>query len=785
MAVRRLSWRIRRALLVAVLSLAVSGSASAVEVVVSDAGEEAAPVQGAVVSLWAFDEKGAPRFVARTNSDEGGVAALSGRTPEGGALVVWADGRLRQELRFPDALPDRVEVNLEAGERKIVRVRDERGKPITHFRIAVFPADRLSLSTIAAMNSSGRFDGAGGVLGSVAAAEMEMRLEGFEVRTVESEKGEVIVGGLEEGEYQLFVGAPRFGTATETFSTSREGTLTLTLDRGTCRRTRVVDRRNGDPVEGAFAAPAPAFVQGPFAKLWPAWPSGLEGELSYGCPRRQIGLRAARVIAAPGYAPLALDGEAPGPEVALGPGARIVGSALEDGEIPLADHLVVAEAGGFEWRTKVDVSGEFALAGLPAGSVDLQLFDPTEEQWVVGTRLALEPDETRQVALGPGGRVRVQILRAGEPWPDLAVVLVAGAETEPVIVAQCESDEQGWCALPVPEGYEGRLSLTVSDGRQILSVPMPEKGTMARLREKLFAEEEEQTITVDIPGRWIEGRVIDDASEEGLPSHSVEIRTSGKCQGMVAGADSPLAVEAMEGLILICSGTAVATATDREGEFRLFAPKEGRTLSVGAPFLPHDGPEYEPYSREVKAIPPDEALEIRLRSTGVVEVRVSDSAGKVPESCTVIWRLADFGPSTNRGSSRCEEDGSARLNPPPNKPVLFVAEAPGSALALEGPLLLAPRDRKTVQLTLHPSGTVRIRSTDFPRHEGRPYVERGTLMDAAGRDWTMVAFPRFMPGANEVVFDRLPPGNWVVKIGNERRKVRLRAGQEMLVDLDE
>ena len=760
-----------------------TGLVAALEIRVRSSAEDGKPVVGAVASSWSIKENGTYTRLGRAVTDEKGIARLP--VPGGGLqrLVVWADDYVRQDVDLPASLPDAFEIRLDRGLSKVLRVRDAAGLPVNRFRLTVVPEERLSFKDLWAISMRN----VGGPAADVATAVNEGRrnydLEGYRPRTMVSSEGEVVLRGLSRGNHRVLLSAPGFGVVDRRVSMDKKGAVTLVLDDRDCREIQVVDARSGQGIEGAFSAPAAAFVEGPYATIWPAWQTRPDGMLPLGCPEKVLGLPAGRIIAAKEHAPLVVVAGERGARIVLGPGAQVRGSALTAEDVPLAGARVIASVSGFRRTGEVDANGGYLLTGVPAGTVHLRLVEGESGAWIAGRTLVAGDGETYEVNFTPGRESRLFLQRNGEPWPEVTVVVVADAEGETSILALGRADEEGRVRLPCLEGSSGELGIMVFDGSEFVSVPVPKKGVFSRLKELVTGSDDADVITVNIEGRFIDGRVVDAATGEGLELHSVDAQGTGHCRGIIVDPSSPLYLGSLGGMVSVCVSTGAKTGTDERGRFRLFAPRGAKRLLASGYSLTAGDDQYESASRDIRSIPPGKRVTIPLQKAGSVRVEISDSAGNVPPGCSVEWRRAVWGPDDNGSTTSCGDEGVSFLSPPSETPVFIVARADGLAPALEGPLVLPRGGADSLRLVLRAGGSLRILVDEAPQFNGRAYVPEGTLRDGAGRDWTMVEYPRISPGFKEIAFSLLPPGKWTVDLGGKRRTVHVEAGKEAVADL--
>ena len=788
----------KRSVLVLSLGLAGMGSAIpnlslALDVVVTAPEEQRTPVEDAIVSIWCSDKDEAAILLDRSRTDENGMVSLSDGCARESVLLVCADDLLRREVDLPAEISSPVEIALERGQSKSLRVRDPDGRPIKEFSYTVLPESRFSTAEMTKLNSVQSVPGLALALlerNSVRTSQSDrpgFELEGYAPRRIVNDQGGVEIRGLSEGPQTLLVGAPGYGVVLTRFSVGGDTPVTVVLDKVECQEALIVDAESGQGVEGAFWAPHPAFTEGRFASLWPAWPSEPDGKLALGCPRKVAGTTADGVVAAPGYAPAILVPGKAVPRIELGRGATITGSAYDANEVPLAGHLAVAMIGGLRRVAEVNANGKYSLSGVPAGKVSLELVNPDGD--VVATRqLEVGLSSVREVDFVPGNETRLSILRNGEAWPDVRVLLVLdlpGQISQIRVLGSALSDQSGRVQFLVPEGMDGKMGLVILDENGIVSAPLPKKGLLDRLRNAIVARDESE-LTIDLEGRYVAGRVV--AAEDGEPLASRRVSTTGGagfCTGIIVDESSPLYIEALAGNVNLCVGRPSATAgTDRRGRFRLFVPasSESDRLTVDGSRLTAEQDAYESASRDLSEVPTDEELLFRLQKAGSIRIDVTDTSGTVPADCYLQWRRTTWGPDTNAGSSECRMDGPSFLEPPSMTPLLIVARAEGLAPAMAGPISIPAGGTDRVRLILRRGGTLRVVG-DLPTFQGRAYVPPGTLTDAAGRDWTMIVMPEIDASLGELTFAPLPPGRWTVQLEDRRKRVQLEADQVVTADL--
>ncbi len=757
--------------------------------VLGPGGEDGLPLEGARASLWSIDERENHVLLGRVGTNADGVANLPRVGKGRHALVVWADGHVRREIELDGEPRARLDVRIERGASRTLRIRDEAGRPVRRIRLTVVPEEILSGSRIAVLSLARDLQGPGvRKLGAARGGSVEFALEGYRPRVLASETGDYAVDGLAEGRHRVLVGAPLFGVQQVIVGTEKREPVVVVLDRTRCHEVRIVDRRTGHGIEGAFAASLPAFAEGPWARIWPAWRSGVDGRLVVRCPdsrRRLASWVDETVIAADGYAPTVLDASEEVSTIHLGRGGRISGTAMDTDQVPLVGRRLVATVEGFVRRATVDASGRFAIDGVPEGIVDVQLLDPEDGSWIAARRLEVRRDGEYVVDFTPGRPLHLVVRRNGRPWSEVAVTLVTEQAAELSVLDVGRTDRSGHVRLSMPEGNAGKPGLVFSDGRQTLSAPLPEKPLLRRVAEVALRRSDEP-LEVEFPGRFIEGEVVDAGTGEPLAHRPVVARggAGSLCRAVLVDTTSPLYVDDLRGLASVCNGEYAEAGTDSRGRFRIFVPDRFRYLEARGDALVPGLDAYESMVREIAELPDDEPVTFRLQRAGGLRVTVTDASGAVPDGCVVRWRVAAWGPGGNAVAAACGEP-DAQLSPPPDTPVLVVARAPGLAPAVEGPLVFTAGGRKPVRLILRRGGTLRVRFDAglLPRLDGRAYLPPGVVRDSAGRDWTMIVVPDVSAAARELVFAPLPPGRWTVQLGKERETVRLREGEEVVVEL--
>ena len=416
--------------------------------------------------------------------------------------------------------------------------------------------------------------------------------------------------------------------------------------------------------------------------------------------------------------------------------------------------------------------------------MDVQLLDPEGTSWIASRQVEVRGDGEYVLDLTPGRPLHF-VVRHGEPWSDVTFAVATRQDARLPVLDVGRTDREGRARLSMPEEGERKLGLVFSDGRQVFSATMPEKSLLRRVAEAVVGDGD-QPLVIELAGRFVEGEVLDAETGKGLARRPVSARgTVGTlCRSVLADPASPLYVDDLRGLASVCHGEYAETGTDGRGRFRNFVPEGCRYLEArGSAFVPGLD-EYESARREIDELPEDDPVTFRLHRATGLRVVVTDAAGAVPPGCDVRWRLARWGPGGNSSTAACG-DTVTRLSPPPETPVLVVARAPGFAPAVEGPPVLTDGGNESVRLILRRCGTICVRFDDrlLPRRDGRAYPPPGIVRDGAGRDWTMIVISDVSVAARELVFAPLPPGRWSVQLGGEHENVRLREGEDVVVEL--
>ena len=115
----------------------------------------------------------------RAETDAEGLASLPRAGRGRHVLVVHAGGHVRWDIEFSEEPPGRLDVWIERGARRTLRIRDEKGRPVRRVRITVVPEGVLSGSRIAVLSVALDLQGPGvRKLDTARGEKVEFELEG-------------------------------------------------------------------------------------------------------------------------------------------------------------------------------------------------------------------------------------------------------------------------------------------------------------------------------------------------------------------------------------------------------------------------------------------------------------------------------------------------------------------------------------------------------------------------------------------------------------------------------
>ena len=769
------------------LLLAVFTPARALEFHVGEAGADSfRAVTEAQVSLWRDEHEGEVALVARGRVDDTGSVHLE--APRGGPLiaVVTAPGfaRFEQELSRGDFL----DVRLHRGRSLRFSVQDADGRQVVRFRWSIVPSSVLSPPVLASVL-------AGKEVGGLPRGESEDRggslaygLEGCRIQEYQGE-APVLVKGLGPEDYDLWVAAPGSGFTVRNLPADRTGPVVVRLDSEGCRQARVVDKETHQPLEGGIGAPSPDFLREPLRRVWPSWPTGADGMLTIGCSRTFFGRQGVGIVTAPGHAPiilgtdqrraLATESE---PRIEMGKGAVLEGRAIDEEGQPVSLGRVDVTVSGLTYTRPLAADGSFRFEGLPAGAAFVQLFDEAAGAVTGSRRLVIEADSHSMIHLGPGRELSLHLLDGTQPLSGWMVLLGVGSRGEVAVLAANRSDEQGIARLLPPEwSKEESPSLLLIHENTLITAPLPARGLLGQILDRLRGASGDESLELSLDGQWIEGRVVDDQSDEAVEGMLVRSAGRGICRDIPVPEGSLPEIEVPGGVLTFCDGWLGETLTDVRGRFRVFVPSDARSVSAREPYLAGN----KSYSEESVAVATshrDRPLVIRVRSRASLMISALGEGGRTPAGCFVGWKRTEPGPYSTGSQGECSSSGSTEFGAPVGEPLLVVASAPGYASAMDGPFILKAGEQRRIQLSFSRPGSIVVHGVSLPVHNGRPYLLPGTLLDAAGRDWTYLSRPELSPSGTKIVFRGLPSGQWTVSISNRRERVRVHPQQESEVD---